>query len=65
METNLANADAHAKSFANYILALNIATGAADANHPVPAGFIVNPDFLGMCQQKELAPTYAMPWYRR
>jgi hypothetical protein len=59
--TILADPDAHARSFANYILALNIATSSADANHPVPAGFIVNPDFLGACQQGNFAPTYSMP----
>ncbi|MDR5802891.1 hypothetical protein [Caballeronia sp. LZ001] len=57
----LANADAHAHSFANYILALNIANEAIDSAHPVPAGFIVNPDFLGSCEQGKYAPTYAMP----
>ncbi|BAN22328.1 hypothetical protein [Caballeronia insecticola] len=57
----LADSDAHAHSFANYILALNIANEAIDAEHPVPAGFIVNPDFLGACQQANFGPTYAMP----
>lgn len=59
--TILANADAHAHSFANYILALNIATEAIDNAHPVPAGFIVNPDFLGACEQANFSATYAMP----
>ncbi|WP_144111914.1 hypothetical protein [Paraburkholderia sp. BCC1886] len=59
--TNLANADAHAHSFANYILALNLANESIDEHHPVPAGFIVNPDFLGACQQAGFGPTYAMP----
>ncbi|MDR5877194.1 hypothetical protein [Caballeronia sp. LZ032] len=57
----LANADAHAHSFANYILALNIAMSNADAQHDVPAGFIVNPDFLGACQQADFGASYAMP----
>lgn len=35
-------------SFANLILALNI------DDHPVPAGFIVNPDFLGEGQKANL-----------
>jgi hypothetical protein len=56
----LADANGHAHSFANYILALNIANQYA-AGHPVPAGFIVNPDFLGACQQGGYGPTYAMP----
>ncbi|ASV98325.1 hypothetical protein [Paraburkholderia aromaticivorans] len=59
--TILANADAHAHSFANYILALNIATEAIDNDHPVPAGFIVNPDFLGACEQANFGANYAMP----
>ncbi|WP_168795021.1 hypothetical protein [Paraburkholderia aromaticivorans] len=59
--TILANADAHAHSFSNYILALNIAMEAVDSNHPVPAGFIVNPDFLGACQQANYGATYPMP----
>lgn len=59
--TILANADAHAHSFSNYILALNIATEAIDSDHPVPAGFIVNPDFLGACQQANYGATYPMP----
>ncbi|WP_277186239.1 hypothetical protein [Caballeronia sp. BR00000012568055] len=58
--TILANADAHAHSFANYILALNIANSNS-AGHPVPAGFIVNPDFLGACQQGGFGATYKMP----
>ena len=59
--TILADANAHAHSFANYILALNIATESIDSSHPVPAGFIVNPDFLGACEQAKYGPTYPMP----
>jgi hypothetical protein len=47
-------------SFANLILALNIATSAIDEDHPVPAGFIVNPDFLGEGQKANLTD-YGMP----
>jgi hypothetical protein len=57
----LANADQHAHSFANLILSLNSANQRIDSAHPVPAAFIVNPDFLGACQQGGYAPTYAMP----
>jgi hypothetical protein len=57
----LANADQHAHSFANFILALNLANDTIDANHPVPAGFIVNPDFLGACQQAGFGASYGMP----
>jgi hypothetical protein len=57
----LANADQHAHSFANLILSLNKANARIDAAHPVPTGFIVNPDFLGACEQGEIAPGYAMP----
>jgi len=59
--TMLANADQHAHSFANLILSLNSANQRIDSAHPVPAAFIVNPDFLGACQQGGYAPTYAMP----
>jgi hypothetical protein len=59
--TMLANADQHAHSFANLILSLNTAKKTIDSAHPVPAAFIVNPDFLGACQQGGYAPDYAMP----
>ncbi|PTB39234.1 uncharacterized protein TrAFT101_007977 [Trichoderma asperellum] len=47
-------------SLANLILALNIANGAIDDDHPVPAGFIVNADFLGEGQKENLTD-YPMP----
>lgn len=59
--TQLANKQGLAHSFANLILSLNLANQHIDAQHPVPAGFVVNPDFLGACQQGGFAPTYAMP----
>ncbi|KAK4237477.1 hypothetical protein C8A03DRAFT_34545 [Achaetomium macrosporum] len=49
------------RSFANFILALRIATAGKDEQHPVPAGFVVNPDFLGACQQEGIEPSYRMP----
>jgi hypothetical protein len=57
----LANGDQHAHSFANYILSLNLANKAIDSAHPVPAGYVVNPDFLGACQQGNFTADYAMP----
>jgi hypothetical protein len=47
-------------SFANLIVALNIATSAIDDDHPVPAGFIVNPDFFGEGQKANLVD-YGVP----
>lgn len=47
-------------SFANLILSLNISNTFIDQDHPVPAGFIVNADFLGEGQKKNLVD-YAMP----
>jgi hypothetical protein len=57
----LADADQHAHSFANFILSLNIANSVIDAEHPVPMGYVVNPDFLGSCQQGGFGPDYGMP----
>jgi hypothetical protein len=57
----LANVDQHAHSFANLILSLNTANKTIDSTHPVPAGFIVNPDFLGECEQVGYGPDYGMP----
>ncbi|MBB1202495.1 hypothetical protein EGM70_19630 [Enterobacteriaceae bacterium 89] len=51
----------HKFSFANYIQALKMAQSMKDAEHPVPAGFIVNPDYLGECQKTGLSPDYAIP----
>jgi hypothetical protein len=59
--TILADADQHAHSFANLILSLNTANATIDSVHPVPAGFIVNPDFLGACEQQGYGPDYSMP----
>ena len=50
-----------AHSFANLILSLDLANQAIDEQHPVPAGFIVNPDFIGTCQLENLSPDYSMP----
>gem|GEM_PF-7061320 len=52
--SGLSNKDAHMHCFGNFILALTTAQNKQDAAHPVPAGFIVNPDFLGECQKTKL-----------
>ncbi|MDT6964433.1 hypothetical protein QTN24_23245 [Cupriavidus sp. SZY C1] len=59
--TQLANKQGLAHSFANLILSLNLSNQHIDADHPVPAGYVVNPDFLGACQQGGFGPEYAMP----
>ncbi|PWI75766.1 hypothetical protein PCL_06424 [Purpureocillium lilacinum] len=57
----LSNVTALANSFGNYILSLTIAKSNIDADHPVPAGYVVNPDFIGACQQEKISADYAMP----
>lgn len=57
---HLDNVDGLAHSFANLILSLNIANSKIDDQHPVPAGYVINPDFLGACQQDGLSPDYEM-----
>ncbi|MCP1292183.1 hypothetical protein NK214_18535 [Chromobacterium sp. S0633] len=53
----LGNESAHKFSFANFIQALSMAEDAYhEKDHPVPAGFIVNPDFLGECQKHGFLP---------
>jgi len=59
--TQLANKQGLAHSLANLILSLNLAKEHTDADHPVPAGYVINPDFLGACQQGGFGPEYAMP----
>ncbi|KAI4861794.1 putative hydroxymethyltransferase [Hypoxylon rubiginosum] len=56
--TQLQNAGGLAHSFGNLILSLNKAK--EHGKPDVPAGYVVNPDFLGECQ-KAFAPDYAMP----
>ncbi|KAM4054866.1 hypothetical protein HRG_014932 [Hirsutella rhossiliensis] len=48
-------------SFGNFILALNLATATVDDDHPVPAGFVINPDLISACQQSNLPPEFPMP----
>lgn len=53
----LGNESAHKFSFANFIQALSMAEDEYhEKDHPVPAGFIVNPDFLGECQKHGFLP---------
>ncbi|MCC8422463.1 hypothetical protein [Photorhabdus thracensis] len=61
VQSVLADMDAHTHRYANFILALNIANSYIDSTHETPAGFIVNPDFIGGCQQAGLSADYAMP----
>ncbi|POZ60701.1 hypothetical protein [Chromobacterium alticapitis] len=58
---NLNDAGRHMHSYANYVLALSIAHANVDAAHPVGAAFVLNADFLGACQQHDIAPSYGMP----
>lgn len=51
----------HKFSFANFIQALQMAQAMKDDEHSVPAGFIVNPDYLGECQKYGFKPDYAIP----
>jgi hypothetical protein len=46
-------------SFGNLVLSLQLAKKAS--KNEVPAGYIVNPDFLGDSQQSGRSPTYSMP----
>ncbi len=59
--SGLGNRDAHMHCYGNFILALSIAEQHKDAEHPVPAGFIVNPDFLGECQKNNITANTPMP----
>ncbi|WP_369788661.1 hypothetical protein [Rouxiella sp. WC2420] len=59
--SGLSNKDAHMHCFGNFILALTTAQNKQDAAHPVPAGFIVNPDFLGECQKNKITRETPMP----
>ncbi|KAI6080905.1 putative hydroxymethyltransferase [Hypoxylon rubiginosum] len=57
---HLKDADSHAHSFGNLILSMSLAK--QYGKEDVPAGYIVNPDFLGACQQDGgFTASYAMP----
>lgn len=57
--TQLQNEVGLAHSFANLILSLQLAKKNGKAS--VPAGYVVNPDFLGECQKAPLEASYNMP----
>lgn len=59
-ETLLQSAPRLEHSFGNLILSLQLATKNPSQNE-VPAGYIVNPDFLGANQQEGRPPSYSMP----
>lgn len=61
VENIIDDPERHQFSFANFIQALQMAQAMKDDEHPVPAGFIVNPDYLGECQKYGFSPDYAIP----
>ncbi|KAI4212866.1 MAG: hypothetical protein LQ351_004391 [Letrouitia transgressa] len=58
IETHLQDEQSLTHSFANLILSLKLAK--EHGKQDVPAGYIVNPDFLGECQKKPLDIGYEM-----
>jgi len=61
VENIIADPQRHQFSFANFIQALQMAQAMKDDAHPVPAGFIVNPDYLGECQKYGFSADYPIP----
>jgi hypothetical protein len=61
VENIIGDAERHQFSFANFIQALQMAQAMKDDDHPTPAGFIVNPDYLGECQKYGFSADYAIP----
>ncbi|WP_139536394.1 hypothetical protein [Klebsiella spallanzanii] len=61
VENIIDDPERHQFSFANFIQALQMAQAMKDDEHPVPAGFIVNPDYLGECQKYGFSPDYVIP----
>lgn len=59
--SNLQDHDKLMHSYANFILSLQTARNHIDTTHPTPAAFIVNPDFIGFCQQQKLTANHKMP----
>ncbi|KAI0378514.1 putative hydroxymethyltransferase [Hypomontagnella monticulosa] len=57
-EERLHNKEWLAHSFGNFIVSLRDARDTSEET--IPAGYIVNPDFLGECQ-RQFSPTYEMP----
>ena len=58
-KTQLLNELNHAHSFANLILSLNLAK--ENGKQDVPAGYVVNPDFLGECQKGPFGKDEVVP----
>ncbi|EKZ5286389.1 hypothetical protein REV77_004000 [Klebsiella aerogenes] len=61
VENIIDDPERHQFSFANFIQALQMAQAMKDDQHPVPAGFIVNPDYLGECQKYGFSADYQIP----
>ncbi|WP_434662703.1 hypothetical protein ACMYSL_10625 [Klebsiella sp. MISC125] len=61
VENIIDDPERHQFSFANFIQALQMAQAMKDDEHPVPGGFIVNPDYLGECQKYGFSPDYVIP----
>ena len=59
--SNLQNEDRLKYSFGNLIVSLTDANETIKTNPVSAVGYIVNPDFLGACQQKGLTADYEMP----
>lgn len=57
----IVDATRHMYSFSNYIQALSEAQKAKDEQYTTPAGFIVNPDYLGECQKERYLPGMIIP----
>ncbi|KAF8634637.1 hypothetical protein AX17_004133 [Amanita inopinata Kibby_2008] len=56
--TRLADTTSLAHSFGNFILSLTIANKNIDQEHPCPAAYVVNADFLGECQNHKIPADY-------
>ncbi|KAK5997436.1 hypothetical protein PT974_02793 [Cladobotryum mycophilum] len=59
-QAGLQNAEGLGHGFANLILSLRVAKESTSGESPVPAAFIINPDFLGEAQ-RNLSNEYQLP----
>ncbi|KAJ5374318.1 hypothetical protein N7517_006324 [Penicillium concentricum] len=57
----LENNQALAHGFGNLILSLQVAEEGRDAENSTPATYVVNPDFLSICEAENLGPDYVLP----
>ncbi|KAF5137615.1 hypothetical protein E5D57_001394 [Metarhizium anisopliae] len=57
--TRLQDESAHEHSLSNLILSLKLAK--QHGKPPVPAGYVINPDFLGECQAHKLSAEHFVP----